>query len=77
MNGVGLIAEDEFEIAEDHHDGYWVETFGDYILFADYVYTQHWRYETMFGMVVNSWQVAPIEQTGNDGNHTGDNPWGS
>jgi hypothetical protein len=77
VQGVGLIAEDEFSIAEDPHDGFWVELFGDYTLFADYVYTQHWRYETMFGMVVNSWQVAPVEQTGNDGDHTGDNPWGS
>ncbi len=77
QNGVGLIAEDELGIAEDHHDGYWVELFTDYTLFSDYVNTQHWRYEILFGYVVSSAQVAPIEQVGNDGNHTGDNPWGS
>ena len=33
--------------------------------------------EIIFGMVLDSWQVDPIEQYGNDGSHTGDNPWGA
>jgi hypothetical protein len=77
QNGVGLIAEDEIDMAEEHHDGWWVELFPDYTQLADSVLTQHWRYEIMFGFVVASWQVSPVEQTGNDGDHTGDNPWGS
>ena len=77
QNGVGLIAEDVMGIAEDHHDGYWVELSMGSTTIVDSVLTQHWRYETMFGMVINSWQVAPIEQTGSDGDHTGDNPWGA
>jgi hypothetical protein len=75
--GVGLKVEDVIGIAEDHHDGWWVDLPTDYTMIADSVLTQHWRYETMFGMVVSSWQEAPIEQTGNDGSHTGDNPWGA
>jgi hypothetical protein len=77
QNGVGLIAEDVMGIAEDHHDGYWVELSMGSTTIVDSVLTQHWRYETMFGMVINSWEVAPIEQTGSDGDHTGDNPWGA
>jgi len=75
--GVGLIAEDEIGISEDHFDGWWVELFTDYTLLADSVLTQHWRYDTVFGIVLDSWQVDPIEQYGNDGSHTGDNPWGA
>jgi hypothetical protein len=77
QNGVGLIAEDGFGIVEDHHSGYWVELFPENVCVEDHILTQHWTYEILFGFVVNSTQVAPIEQSGNDGNHTGDNPWGS
>jgi hypothetical protein len=43
---------------------------------APSVLTQHWRYERFFGIVINSWKIEPIEQAGQDGDHTGDNPWG-
>jgi hypothetical protein len=75
--GIGLSVEDEIGIAEDHHDGYWVELFPEQACIEDHILTQHWTYEFFWGLVVNSSQVSPIEQTGNDGNHTGDNPWGS
>jgi len=77
QSGVGLIAEDEIGMTEDHHDGWWAGLFTDYTLLADSVLTQHWRYDIVFGMVLDSWQVDPNEQYGNDGNHTGDNPWGA
>jgi hypothetical protein len=77
QNGVGLVAEETIGIVEDHHNGNWVEQAVDTTMIVDSILTQHWRYELMFGMVVNSWQEAPVEQAGNDGNHTGDNPWGA
>ena len=77
QNGVGLDVDDSLGIVETHFDGNWVEQKDENIGFAEILLTQHWRYEKMFGMVMNSWQVDPIEQYGNDGNHTGDNPWGA
>lgn len=76
MNGIGLDVADGFGLEEAGY-GFWVELFNDGPALADSILTQHWRYETMFGMVVNSWQVAPVEQAGTDGSHTGDNPWGA
>jgi hypothetical protein len=76
MNGIGLDIADGFGLEETGY-GFWVELFRDGTAIVDSILTQHWRYETMFGMVVSSWQVAPVEQAGTDGNHTGDNPWGA
>ena len=77
VQGVGLRIEEALGMVEDHFDGWLVEQPEEWIGGADYVLTQHWRYETLFGMVINSWQVEPIEQSGSDGNHNGDNPWGA
>lgn len=74
--GIGLVAEDKMDLAEEHHDGWLVELMADPLTPADSVLTQHWRYERFFGIVIGSWQVESVEQTGNDGDHTGDNPWG-
>ena len=75
--GFGHWIEEALDLAEEHYGGWWVESGGDYADFEDSVLTQHWRYEIIFGMVLDSWQIDPIEQYGNDGSHTGDNPWGA
>lgn len=75
--GVGLDIDDTFGLEEDHHNGWLVEQPAVSVLLAESVRTQQWRYEKLFGMVINSWQIEPIEQVGQDGNHTGDNPWGA
>ena len=75
--GFGHLIQEALDLAEEHYGGWWVESGGDYADFEDSVLTQHWRYEIIFGMVLDSWQVDPIEQYGNDGDHTGDNPWGA
>lgn len=75
-HGVGLNAEDGFGIAEEHHDGQWVESFPENACFEDHILTQHWRYETLFGYIISSWQVEPVEQESDDGDHTGDDTWG-
>lgn len=75
--GIGLEIEEAFGLEEDHFDGWWVDQPPEQFALAVSVLTQHWRYEWMFGLVIRSWQVDPIEQLGNDGDHTGDNPWGS
>ena len=76
--GIGLVIEDGLGITEDHFGGNWVEAFDDHFGAEVSVLTQHWRYEVLFGLVLNSWQVEPIEQIGAiDGDHTGDNPWGA
>lgn len=77
VDGYGLEIEEYFGLEEEHYDGYWVEVMGDPACLEDHILTQHWRYDTLFGMVLDSWQVEPIEQYGQDGNHTGDNPWGA
>ena len=76
MNGIGLDVADGFGLEETGY-GFWVEMFIENSSFTDGLLTQHWRYETIFGVVVSSWQVGPVEQTGTDGDHTGDNPWGA
>jgi len=76
MNGIGLDIADGFGLEETGY-GFWVELFIESHAFTDSILTQHWRYETMFGIVVSSWQVGLVEQTGTDGDHTGDNPWGA
>jgi hypothetical protein len=75
-NGFGLDIEEEFGFIEEHFDGWLVELFDEPISFGDSVLTQHWRYERFFGIVINSWQIDPVEQQGQDGNHDGDNPLG-
>jgi len=75
--GIGLVAEDTFGLKEEHHDGWLVEQPVVSVGLAVSVLTQHWRYEKMFGIVIASWQREPIEQVGDDGDHTGDNPWGA
>ena len=77
QDGYGLEIEEYFGLEEDHFDGYWVEVMGDQTDILDHILTQHWRYDIVFGMVLDSWQMIPIEQYGNDGVHTGDNPWGA
>ena len=74
--GIGLIAEDEINILEDHHNGWLVESLPAGLDIDDSMLTQHWRYDRVFGIVIGSWQIAPVEQEGNDGNHDGDNPEG-
>jgi hypothetical protein len=76
VQGIGLYAEDSFGLEEEHFDGWLVEETTDPLNFAISILTQHWRYERFFGIVIGSWQVEPVEQTGDDGNHTGDNPGG-
>lgn len=76
INAFGLDIEDGFELIEDHFDGWLVEQPSDPLGLAVSVLTQHWRYERLFGIVISSWQVSPVEQQGNDGDHTGDNPEG-
>ena len=75
--GYGHLIDESLDLTEEHFGGWWVEPGGDYVNLSDSVLTQHWRYEIIFGMVLDSWQVDPIEQYGNDGDHTGDNPWGA
>lgn len=75
--GIGLDIVDGFGLAENHHDGWWVDQPPEQFRLAVSVLNQHWRYERIFGLVVRSWQVEPTEQIGNDGDHTGDNPWGA
>ena len=75
--GVGLYAESSFELTEDHFDGWLVEECRGPLALVETLLTQHWRYERFFGIVLASWQVAPVEQVAaTDGNHDGDNPWG-
>ena len=74
--GIGLDVADEIDMAEDHHDGWWVDQPPEQFSLADSVLTQHWRYERIFGLVITSWQVDPIEQEGTDGDHTGREPVG-
>lgn len=75
--GIGLDIADSFSVAENHHDGWWVDQSPEQFGLAVSVLNQHWRYERIFGLVISSWQVEPIEQIGSDGDHTGDNPWGA
>ncbi len=76
--GIGLTAEDEVCLTEEHFDGQLVEQPEEYIGMNVSVLTQQWRYERLFGIVLASWQVEPVEQAGAiDGDHTGDNPWGA
>ena len=77
MQGIGLNIEDGFGVQEEHFDGYLVELLGDPLDVTDSVLTQQWRYERIFGVVISSLQVDPVEQAGQDGYHTGDNPWGA
>lgn len=77
VQGIGLEILDTLDIIEEHYDGWWVNQTEDNLSTSDSVLSQHWRYETSFGIVLNSYQVSPIEQVGEDGNHTGNNPWGS
>jgi hypothetical protein len=76
FQGIGLDIADGFGLAEDHHNGRFVGFFSEGLGIAPSVLTQHWRYERFFGIVINSWKIEPIEQAGQDGDHTGDNPWG-
>jgi hypothetical protein len=75
-NGFGLVLEEEITLDEDHFDGWLVEQPDEHLNLAQLVLTQHWRYERFFGIVIGSWQVSPVEQEGQDGDHNGDNPWG-
>lgn len=69
--GIGLDIADGFDLTEDHHDARWVEISDDNLAATDEVLTQHWRYEFFWGYCISSWQVTPVEQAGNDGNHSG------
>jgi hypothetical protein len=75
-NGFKLDIDDSLEIVEAHYDAWWVELFYENVHFVNSILTQHWRYDKLFGLVLSSWQVSPVEQEGQDGNHNGDNPWG-
>ena len=77
IQGIGLSIADGFGVQEEHFDGYLTELLGDPVEVTDSILTQHWRYDRTFGIVTNSWQLGPIEQAGQDGDHTGDNPWGA
>jgi hypothetical protein len=72
------LVEEVMGLVEAHFDGWLVEQPEENINTAVATLTQHWRYERFWGFVINSWQIEPIEQPGaTDGDHTGDNPWGS
>lgn len=75
-NGFGLDIAEVIDFAEEHHDGWPVELLDQSLVLTESILTQHWRYERFFGIVISSWQITPVEQQGQDGNHTGDNPWG-
>lgn len=77
VQGIGLDILDIFGLEEDHHNGWLVEQPEVSVSLVDSVLTQQWRHEKIFGMVINSWQIEPIEQLGQDGNRIGDNPWGA
>ena len=69
---------EEMAFAEEHFDGWWAEQKDDYVDIGDSIKTQQWRYQRFWGIVINSWQVEPVEEPGAmDGDHTGDNPWGA
>jgi hypothetical protein len=75
-HGMGLEVEEVIGWSEDHFDGWLVEELRPPLTLTDSILTQHWRYERFFGIVISSWQINPVEQEGQDGNHNGDNPWG-
>jgi hypothetical protein len=75
-HGIGLDIEEELALAEDHHDGNWTELFPDSANMADSVLTQHWRYVWFMGIIIESLNIAPIEQAGSDGDKTGTYEWG-
>lgn len=60
------------EYSEDHFDGYWVEQFDIGFNLSDSILTQHWRYEWFMGILINAWQISPVEDPGMDGYHVGD-----
>jgi len=60
-----------FELVEDHFDGYWVEDWEETICVTDSVLTQAWRHEWFMGVIINSYQLNPIEQPGMDGYRVG------
>ena len=60
------------EYEEDHFDGFWVEQFDMRFGLSDSVLTQQWRYEWFMGVLINAWQISPVEDPGMDGYHVGD-----
>ena len=60
------------EYEEDHFDGFWVEQFDMRFGLSDSILTQQWRHEWFMGILINSWQIGPIEDPGMDGYRVGD-----
>lgn len=63
--------EDFFVLTEEHFDGFWVQFFEQQFSVNDHILTQQWRHDFFAGICLDSWQVEPIEQEGDDGDRTG------
>lgn len=71
-NGFALFIDDVVFASLDDFDGNWVEQKYDDVCLSDSVLTQHWRHEWFMGVIINSWQMSPVEQEGWDGYRVGD-----
>jgi len=70
-NGVLEAIQESINFEEDHYNGWYVANITDQFSIVDDMLTQHWSYEWLFGICLDAWQNEPIEQEGNDGDHTG------
>lgn len=74
----GQVVESSISLVDNHFDGWWVEAINDGLKMWFEGITQQWRYEWFIGVLINSVQIAPIEDTGqwggdgNDGDRTGE-----
>ena len=69
--GILAAADDGFDLAEEHYNGWYVAVINHQFSVVDEILTQHWRYEFLLGVCIRSWQVEPIEQQSTEGDRTG------
>lgn len=60
--GIGVFAEDGFNVEANHHDGNWVEQIENWIGYESSILTRHWRFEYFYGVCIRWWNIGVVEQ---------------